>query len=135
MSIFSGKNPVLILEMLLIFLVFNASAQWSPGGTMVYMGDLNLAASHGSNAKSPMMLGSSPLNLPTNNPAQINISSNNTSTKVAPSLPIIDLTRYSKDRANKNLTEYKNIMYPISESRGTTTSTAGGAGGGCGCGG
>jgi len=47
---------------------------------------------------------------------------------------VLDLTRYSADRANKNLTGYTNIMYPITGSRGTTASTSGGGGGGGGCG-
>jgi hypothetical protein len=51
----------------------------------------------------------------------------------AQSAALIDLSNYSKDRRNKNLAGYKNIMYPIAESRGSTTSTAGGSGG-CGCG-
>jgi hypothetical protein len=45
---------------------------------------------------------------------------------------ILDLSGYARDRVNKNLAGYKNVMYPISGSRGSTTSTAGGGGcGGC----
>lgn len=47
---------------------------------------------------------------------------------------ILDLTRYSADRANDSLAGYTNVMYPITGSRGTTTSTSGGGGGGGGCG-
>jgi hypothetical protein len=45
----------------------------------------------------------------------------------------MDLSGYSKDRVDRNLAGYTNIMYPISGSRGTTTSTAGGGGCGGGC--
>ena len=43
---FSAKYAATALGIVFIFLfmAYNASAQWSPGGNMVYMGDLNLAA-------------------------------------------------------------------------------------------
>jgi hypothetical protein len=47
---------------------------------------------------------------------------------------ILDLSGYSRDRTDKNLAGYTNIMYPITGSRGTTASTSGGGGGGGGCG-
>jgi len=47
---------------------------------------------------------------------------------------VLDLSGYSSDRVNRNLAGYTNIMYPISGSRGTTTSTSGGGGCGGGCG-
>jgi hypothetical protein len=46
---------------------------------------------------------------------------------------VLDLSGYSRDRVNRNLAGYTNIMYPISGSRGTTTSTSGGGGCGGGC--
>ncbi len=52
----------------------------------------------------------------------------------APAMPVIDLSGYARDLKNKNLTGYKNIMYPMGESRGPPGGVAGG-GGGCGCGG
>ena len=46
---FSAKFAAIILGILFIVIAYNATAQWSPGGSMVYMGDLNLAASSASN--------------------------------------------------------------------------------------
>ncbi|MHB8118783.1 MAG: hypothetical protein ACYDHX_08660 [Methanothrix sp.] len=151
----SAKYAALALGVMFIALAFNASAQWSPGGSMVYMGDLNLAAFSASSGKAVQALGGSQeIQAATNNSSMSNSSLNNSSinatsmdnsTAVSPAavLPsagaaessgkeILDLSSYSRDRANKNLAGYKNIMYPISGSRGTTTSTAGG-GGSCGC--
>ena len=130
---FSTKIAALILEVLFVFMAFNASAQWSPGGMMVYMGDLNLAGSPGSSGKAPYSLGSPLMNLPMNNSSMSNSSMNNSTMNSAPALVPLDLSRYASDRANKNLSGYKNIMYPIAESRGSTATTASGAGG-CGCG-
>ena len=45
---FSAKFAATILGILFIVMAYNATAQWSPGGSMVYMGDLNLAASSAS---------------------------------------------------------------------------------------
>ena len=146
----SAKYAALALSFLFIALDFNASAQWSPGGAMVYMGDLNLAASSVSNGKAVQALGGSQaISAPTNNSSLNNSSINGTtidnSTLVGPSIvvpcagtsqpsgkKILDLSGYARDRTNKNLAGYTNIMYPISGSRGSTTSTAGG---GSGCGG
>jgi hypothetical protein len=124
---FSKKIESTAMGLLFILLAFNACAQWSPGGMMVYMGDLNLAGSPGSSGAAPYAIGSSLINLPMNNS-----SINNSTVYSAPTLMPLDLSHYASDRANKNLAGYKNIMYPIAESRGSTTSTAGGAsGGGC----
>ncbi len=128
---FSIKIAALILEVLFVFMAFNASAQWSPGGMMVYMGDLNLAGSSGTSGAAPYAIGSSRMNLPMNNSSMSNSSINNSTMNIAPILMPLDLSYYASDRANKNLAGYKNIMYPIAESRGSTTSTAGS---GCGCG-
>ncbi len=131
---FNNKIAVMILEFLFVFVAFDASAQWSPEGTMVYMGDLNLAGSQGTSGSAPYALGSAPIDLPMNNSSMGNSSINNSTMSSAPALVPLDLSHYASDRANKNLAGYRNIMYPIAESRGSTTSTAGGASGGCGCG-
>jgi hypothetical protein len=146
----NAKYAALALGVMFIALAFNASAQWSPGGGMVYMDDLNLAASSVSSGKAVQALGGSQaIQVPTNNSSlnnsSINGSTIDNSTLVDPSIvvpgvgtsqssgkKILDLSGYSRDRTNKSLAGYTNIMYPISGSRGSTTSTAGG-GGGCGC--
>ena len=144
----NAKNAAVVLVAMLFALAFNASAQWSPGGAMVYMGDLNLAASSVSSGKDVPSSSSSPAQASMNNSsmsnsslynASINANStedfNATSTAaVSPGKEVLDLSGYSRDRVNRNLAEYTNIMYPISGSRGTTTSTAGGGGCGGGCG-
>ena len=152
----------MVLAVMFIALTCSASAQWSPGGAMVYMGDLNTAASLISGGRDVQALGGSgetraPINNSTINNSSLNNSSFNNSsadatsmdnsTSQSPAVPtsagaagssgkaIIDLSGYSRDRTNKNLTGYTNIMYPITGARGTTTSTSGGGGGGgCGCG-
>ncbi len=145
----SAKYAALALGVMFIALAFNASAQWSSGGEMVYMGDLNLAASSVSSGKAVQAYsGSQAISVPTNNSSLNNSSINGTSMEnsslVSPSIvvtgastsqssgkKILDLSGYAQDRTDKNLAGYTNIMYPISGSRGSTTSTAGG--GGCGC--
>lgn len=151
---FSAKYAALALGVMFIALAYSAYAQWSPGGAMVYMGDLNLAASSASSGRNVQIPGGSQeIRVPTSNSSLNSTSLNNSSinkttmdnsTAVSPSavLPlanatessgkkILDLSGYARDRTNKNLVVYKNIIYPIFESRGSTTSTAGG-GGGCG---
>lgn len=147
-----AKNAVMVLAVMLFALALNASAQWSPGGAMVYMGDLNLAASTLSSGKAVHDLGGSQetqaamKNTSLNN-SSINGTSMDNSTMISPPIvvpsavgaessgkKILDLSGYSRDRTNNNLAGYTNIMYPISGSRGTTTSTAGGGGFGGGCG-
>jgi hypothetical protein len=168
----NAKNAAVVLVAILFALAFNASAQWSPGGAMVYMGDLNLAASSLSSGKDVPSSSSSPAQAAMNNSTMSNSSLNNASinanstedsnatgqnamqspadlgsgqikptdtTSVAeaaasPGKEVLDLSGYSRDRVNRNLAVYTNIMYPISGSRGTTTSTAGGGGCGGGCG-
>ncbi len=152
----SAKYAALALGAMFIALAFNASAQWSSGGEMVYMGDLNLAASSASSGKAVQALvGSQETSAATNNSSMSNTSMNNSSingtsmdnsTLVSPSIvvpgpgtsqpsgkKILDLSGYSRDRTNRSLAGYTNIMYPISGSRGSTTSTSGGGGGSCGC--
>lgn len=139
----SAKYEAMLLAVMFIALAYSASAQWSSGGEMVYMGDLNLAASSASSitsGKAVQALGGSQAILEaTNNSSMNNSSLNNSSINattidapVSSGKNVLDLSGYSRDRANKNLAGYKNIMYPISESRGSTTSTT--SGGGCGCG-
>jgi hypothetical protein len=108
-----------LFGILLAIIAADSLAQTPHGGSMVYMGDLNLALSPN------RIAGNEDQNSSENN--SIN------DTKGASDLRPLDLAAYGKDRMNKNLAAYKNIMYPISGSRGTTTSTAGGSGG-CGCG-
>ena len=56
----SAKYAALaFLAVMFIALACSASAQWSPGGEMVYMGDLNLAASSVSGGKAVQALGGS----------------------------------------------------------------------------
>ena len=134
----SARYAALALGVMFIALAFNASAQWSPGGEMVYMGDLNLAASSASSGKAVQALGGSQeIQAATNNSSLNNSSINGTtidnSTLIGPSIvvpgaatsessgkKILDLSGYSRDRTNKNLAGYTNIMYPISGSRGST---------------
>jgi hypothetical protein len=147
------------LGVLLIIAAFDACAQWAPGKTVVYMGDLNLMRSSGTGVSQPRETNSSSqMNGPVGNSSAVNSSminstmnnssmniktamnsssistssTNNPSVSKSPTVPMIDLSHYSKDRRDKNLTGYKNIMYPFAEAKGSTTSTAGG--GGCGCG-
>jgi len=149
----NAKNAAVVLVVMLLALAFNASAQWSPGGAMVYMGDLTLAASSVSGGKAVQALGGSQETVALKNTSMDNSSLNNSSingtsmdnsTMVSPSIvvpsavagessgkKILDLSGYARDRTNKNLAGYTNVMYPISGSRGSTTSTSGG-GGGCG---
>jgi hypothetical protein len=142
---------------LLAFLVLNACAQLSSGGTVVYMGDLNLAGNVGQSESGAYVIGSmasqgssgglsSSSNQLTNdvtvsnssmdnasldNSSINNASMNAASTMGPQTIAVLDLSSYAKDRVKGDLTGYTNIMYPFAESKGSTTSTAGG-GGGCG---
>jgi hypothetical protein len=130
---FSIKILVPVLEVLFLFMIFNASAQWSPGGMMVYMGDLNLAGASGSRGAAPYAIGSSLTVQASLNNSSLNSSLiNNSTVNSLPVLMPLDLSGYGSDRANKNLAGYKNIMYPMAESRGSTTTTGGASGGCCG---
>lgn len=159
MFMLNAKNAAALLIATLFVLAFSASAQWSPGGSMVYMGDLNLALSSLSSAKQAQSPVSVPALAAANNtsanatsPADLNATGPNanilpTDSGVNQANPgdqpatspysgkkVMDLSGYSKDRVDRNLAGYTNIMYPISGSRGSTTSTAGGGGCGGGCG-
>ena len=131
----SAKYTAMILAVMFIALNHCAFAQWSPGGNMVYMGDLNLAASSGSGGAASHALGGpmvSQMNL--NNSSMNATFMNNTTMGTTSGLKPLDLSNYARDRVGNNLAGYKNVMYPISGSRGTTTSTSGGGGCGGGCG-
>ncbi|VVB73068.1 Uncharacterised protein [uncultured archaeon] len=142
---FFVRSALIVLGLTLMVLSWNACAQWSPGGTMVYMGDLNLARSSVSSGSAPYTVGGpstsqASQNNSTQNETVNNATMNNTASNNAvpvnsldiksPGLQPLDLSHYASDRTSKNLKGYKNIMYPISESRGSTATTA--SGGGCG---
>ncbi len=130
----SAKYTAMILA---VFIALNycVSAQWSPGGNMVYMGDLNLAASSTPGVAASHALGGTLGGQMKLNNSSTNATSMNNTTIATPSgLKPLDLSNYAKDRVSNNLAGYKNVMYPISGSRGTTTSTSGGGGCGGGCG-
>lgn len=154
----NAKDTAALLIAMLFAMAFSASAQWSPGGSMVYMGDLNLAMSSLSSEKQVQAPATAPDQSIANNttvnatlPGDLNATSPNanllpTDSGVSQANPVdqsttsaysgkkvLDLSSYSKDRVNGNLAGYTNIMYPISGSRGSTTSTAGGGGCGGGC--
>lgn len=154
----NARNRSALLIAMLFTLAFSASAQWSPGGSMVYMGDLNLALSSLSSERNAPAAIASPAQAMANNtsanatsieglnatgpnaillPADSGVNQPNPGDQPATSpysgKKVLDLSGYSKDRVNRNLAGYTNIMYPISGSRGSTTSTAGGGGCGGGC--
>jgi hypothetical protein len=145
----------LVLMIILLAIGYNASAQWSQGGDMVYMGELNLVRSSftadGATRVqiTPGVDENAANNTTLNGTVSDNSTINATSEDIAPvglgalapasglkpsGKSILDLSSYAIDRTKSNLAGYTNIMYPISGSRGTTTSTAGGGsvGGGCG---
>lgn len=146
------SNAALMLAAVLLALACSASAQWSPGGGIAYMGDLSLVASSFSAEGHAKALAGSAVNAnATDNSTQIETSQDNStinatmnnSASASPepqppadaseptAKPVLDLSSYSSDRSKNDLAGYTNIMYPISGSRGTTASTSGS---GCGCG-
>ena len=144
------KNAIVLLAAIFMVLAISASAQWSQGGSMVYMGDLNLVASsfNSGNAEKGAAAPTEPLaanNTTENLTSQNNDTINETAALSAALVPsavaaeptgraVLDLSSYASDRTKSNLTGYTNIMYPISGSRGSTTSTSGGGAGCGGCG-
>lgn len=126
------KNSALSLALMLFILAGSALTLSSVG--VVYLGELDLLANSSSTNSS--LINSTLINSTAAN--------NSTSIDVALALPqnlsasigkeVLDLTSYARDRVNKSLAGYTNIMYPITGSRGTTASTSGGGGGGGGCG-
>lgn len=146
----STRQAFVLLAAILMLFCISASAQWSQGGSMVYVGDLNLVASSFSSGNAQKDSTGSFEPVAANNTTENGtLQNSNTTSQTAtissalvPSAvagesagkPVLDLSNYASDRTKSNLTGYTNIMYPISGSRGSTTSTAGGSGGGCGCG-
>lgn len=133
----SLKYSALCLALILFIVAVSALAQ--PSVEPVYLGEFDLLANNSS-------MNSSSINSSLINSTLINSTAAANSTSIdaalvqpknlAPSSgkEVVDLSGYARDRANKSLAGYTNIMYPITGSRGTTTSTAGGGGGGgCGC--
>ncbi len=119
---------VLAAAMLLSLFVFNACAQWSPGGMAVNLGDMKLTSSAGQAGTGTYKIGTEFMN----NPSMNNSSMNSSGINNPKTVPVLDLSKYATGRRNNNLTGYTNIMYPFAESRGSTTGTAGA--GGCACG-
>lgn len=144
------KNAIVLLAAIFMVLAISASAQWSQGGSMVYMGDLNLVASSfnsGNDEKGaaaptePLAANNTTENLTSQNNNTINETAAVSSALVPSAVAaesagraVLDLSNYASDRTKSNLTGYTNIMYPISGSRGSTTSTSGGGAGCGGCG-
>ncbi len=122
--------------------IFTASAQWTPGGLAINFAGFDLGSSGsapaGSSGIKPYMigLGNEPVVGLLSNNSTANSSSIDSTGSLLPALPVADLSGYGKDRRDKNLARYTNIMYPLAESAGFTATAAGGSGGGgCGCGG
>lgn len=147
------SNVAMILAAVLLALACSASAQWSPGGEMAYMGDLSLVASsfsaegHAKALAGPAVNANASDNSTQNESSQDNITINATMNNSAPASqetkvpvnasktsdkPVLDLSSYASDRSKNDLAGYTNIMYPITGSRGSTTSTSSGSG--CNCG-
>jgi len=137
---------IMILATAFLALAFIASAQWSPGGSMVYMGDMNLQMSSFSSGEKTTQAENAIQNETNATNSTLNETNENSTATVSldekpatsdassTGSSVLDLSGYAQNRVKNNLAGYTNIMYPISGSRGTTTSTAGGAGscGGCG---
>ncbi len=148
-SLFSNKsNVIFILVVLFAFLVLDAFAAGLSGRAVVALGSVKLSNPSGSELQ---MVNNSSINVSETNNISMNNSTLNSSTiadlssknkladKPVRKVPVMDLSRYAKDRLNKNLAGYKNILYPLAEASGFTANTGGtgggAGGGGCGCGG
>jgi len=119
---------------LILFILAGSSLAQTLGGTEVYLGELNLLADNSSMNSSSMnstLINSTAATDSTSTQLALAPSKNLSSSS---GKEVLDLSRYARDRANKSLAGYTNIMYPITGSRGTTISTSGGGGGGGGCG-
>ena len=127
------------LGLALILFIFAGSALAQPSVEPVYLGEFNLLAIN-SSMNSSLINSSLINNTLVNSTAATNSTSTDTvlvqpqNLAVSSGKEVLDLSGYARDRANKSLAGYTNIMYPITGSRGTTTSTSGGGGGGGGCG-
>ncbi len=137
----SLKYSALGLALILFILAGSALAQSSV--EPVYLGEFDLLANNSSVNSSS--INNSSINSSINS-TLINSTAATNSTSIDTDLvkpqnlaassgkEVLDLSGYARDRANKSLAGYTNVMYPITGSRGTTTSTSGGGGGGGGCG-
>ena len=127
------KKPALSLALMLFILAGSVQAQLSDG-VEVYLGELDLLANI--NSTNSSLINSTIMNnTAANNSTSIDVvltPPQNLSASTGKE--VLDLTSYARDRVNKSLAGYTNIMYPITRSRGTTASTSGGGGGGGGCG-
>jgi hypothetical protein len=148
--VFSNKpRAAFVLIVLSAFLVLGAQAVEPPAKSVMPSGSSVLAGSQAALANNSSINNSSINNISINNStvnnssmSKVPIKSLSMNSKMmntsAPTVPVINLSGYAKDRKDKNLTGYKNIMYPMGESRGPPAAAAGGGGGGgggCGCGG
>jgi len=103
--VFSRNIKVLLVAAFIMAL--NATAQWSPGSMMVYMGDLNLASHSAFSGAAPYVIG----NAQTIQQSLMNNSSANSTAAISKtSLMPLDLSRYAGDRINKSLEGYTNII-------------------------
>ena len=150
---FSNKPiAALALMVLFAFLVLGAQAVEPPAKSVMHLGSVGLASSQAVLANNSSIINSSMNNISINSSMMNNSSINNSLMSKMPikslstndkmmntsahTVPVVDLSGYAKDRKSKNLAGYKNIMYPMGESRGPPAAAAGGGGGGgCGCGG
>jgi hypothetical protein len=119
-----SKNYQVVLMVLFALLVLDAYATGSPGEALLNNSSTNVSSIdnvsiNNSSVSSMLMVNQSLNNSLTDKPARI--------------VPVMDLSHYGKDRLNKSLTGYKNIIYPMTESSGFTATTSVGGGGGCGC--
>ena len=127
------KNPALSLALMLFILAGSVQAL-SSDGAEVYLGELDLLA-NSSSTNSSLINSTLTNSTAANNSTSIDVvlvPPQNLSASTGKE--VLDLTSYARDRVNKSLAGYTNIMYPITGSRGTTASTSGGGGGGGGCG-
>ena len=143
---FSNKpRAALVLMVMLAFLVLGAQAEEPQAKSMVHLGSFELASSQAVLTNNSSISKSSITNISMNNStvnnssmSKVPVNSLSMNDKQmdtsAPAVPVVDLSNYGNDRKSKNLTGYKNIMYPMGESRGPPAAASGG-GGGCGCGG
>ena len=145
---------VIVLLAIFTFLVLDAYATWSPTRSEVNLAAFKLlgSSSTGSGESSPSITNQQKDNLSTNKSVAnssmmnnsinnslidttlMNISSINNSAKTSPTRSSqsvwspVDLSNYGFGRMHNDLTGYRNIMYPMAESRGSSASTAGGGG-------
>ena len=150
MFTFTNKpRAALVLLILFAFLVLGAQALEPPAKSTIHLGSFGLVGSPAVLANNSSISNSSITNISINNSTINNSSMSNEPIKnlslndkqidaSAPIVPVVDLSNYAKDRKSKNLAGYRNIMYPMGESRGPPAAAAGGSssgggGGGCGC--